>query len=415
MEKENIFDVAVIGGGPGGMMAAVRASELGAKVILLEKNRKLGRKLLLTGNGRCNITNASFDLKELVFHYGENGKFLFPPLSKFGPQNVIDFFEKEKLKTKTERGKRVFPKSNKAESILNVFLRILRRNEVIVLCNSKVHRLSLKDNKIKKIILDNKKEIFAKNYIIATGGFAYPATGSTGDGIRWAKAVGHKVEKERPVLVPLKIKESWVKELQGLGLKNVEIEAISGKKKIKRFGELLFTHYGVTGPTILDASKEVGEMLKKGEVKIFLDLKPALDYKKLDERLQRDFQKYSNKLFKNGLDDLLPAKMIPVIIKMTNIDEKKKINEITKEERKVLLNLLKKLEMTVDDLMGFDLAITSCGGVSLEEIDNKTMKSKKINNLFFAGEIIDIDGPTGGFNLQLCWSTGYAAGENAVK
>jgi len=200
-----------------------------------------------------------------------------------------------------------------------------------------------------------------------------------------------------------------------LGLKNVEIEVVSKKKKIKRFGELLFTHYGVTGPIILDASKEVGEMLKKEEVKIFLDLKPALDYKKLDERLQRDFQKYSNKLFKNGLDDLLPAKMIPVVVKMTSIEEKKKINEITKEERRVLLNLLKKLEMTVDSLMGFDLAITNYGGVSLEEIDNKTMKSKKINNLFFAGEIINIDGPTGGFNLQLCWSTGYVAGENAVK
>jgi predicted Rossmann fold flavoprotein len=413
MEKENIFDVAVIGGGPGGMMAAVRASELGAKVILLEKNKNLGRKLLLTGNGRCNITNADFDLKNLVSRYGGNGGFLFPLFSKFGPKDVIDFFEKEKVKTKVERGKRVFPKSNKAKSVLSVFLRILKRNEVVILCNSKVHRLSLKDNKIRKIVLDNKKEIFAKNYVVATGGFAYPATGSTGDGIRWAKALGQKTEKEKPVLVPLKIKDGWVKELQGLGLKNVEIEVVSGKRKIKRFGELLFTHYGVTGPIILDVSKEVGEIL--GEVKIFLDLKPALDYKKLDERIQRDFQKYSNKLFKNALDDLLPKKMIPIIIKMTKISEKKKINEITKEERKVLTNLLKKVEMTVDGLMGFDLAITSCGGVSLEEIDNKTMRSKKISNLLFAGEIIDVDGPTGGFNLQLCWSTGYMAGESATK
>jgi predicted Rossmann fold flavoprotein len=414
MEKENIFDVAIIGGGPGGMMSAIRASDLGAKVILLEKNKKLGRKLLLTGNGRCNITNATFDLKNLVSSYGKKGKFLFPLFTRFGPKDVVDFFEKEKLKIKIERGKRVFPKSNKAESVLKVFLKVLKRNGVVVLCNSKVHRLSLKNNKIRKIVLDNKKEIFAKNYIIATGGFAYPMTGSTGDGIRWSKTVGHKVEKEHPVLVPLKIKEPWVKELQGLGLKNIEIEVVSGKKKIKRFGELLFTHYGVTGPIILDISKEVGGMLKE-EVKIFLDLKPRLDYKKLDERLQRDFQKYSNKLFKNGLDDLLPKKMILIVIKMTNIDENKKINEITRDERKTLLNLLKRMEMTVDDLMGFDLAITSCGGVSLDEIDNKTMRSKKISNLFFAGEIIDIDGPTGGFNLQLCWSTGYVAGESAIK
>lgn len=413
MEKENIFDVAVIGGGPSGMMTAVRASELGAKVVLLEKNKILGKKLLLTGNGRCNVTNADFELKSLVSRYGKNGKFLFPLFFQFGPKEVIDFFEKEKVKTKIERSKRVFPKSNKAKSILDVFLRVLSRNEVVVLCNSKVHRLSLKDNKIRKIVLDNKKEIFAKNYVVATGGFAYPATGSTGDGVRWAKTLGQKIEKEKPVLVPIKIKEKWVKELQGLGLKNIEIEVASSKRKIKRFGELLFTHYGVTGPIILDVSKEVGEMA--GEAKIFLDLKPALDYKKLDERIKRDFQKHSNKLFKNALDDLLPKKMISLIIKMTKIPENKKVNEITKNERRTLVDLLKRLEMTVDGLMGFDLAITNSGGVSLEEIDNKTMRSKKINNLFFAGEIIDIDGPTGGFNLQICWSTGYVAGENAIK
>lgn len=410
MEKD-IYDVAVIGGGPAGMMAAVRASELGGKVILVEKNKKLGKKLLLTGNGRCNITNAEFNLKELVSRYGKNGRFLFPLFSYFGPEEVIKFFEEENLKIKIERGQRVFPKSNKAESVLKHFLKILKRNEVTVLCNVKVHRLSVKDGKIRRIVLDNKKEICARNYIVATGGFAYPITGSTGDGIRWAKTVGHLVEEEKPVLVPLKIKESWVKDLQGLGLKNVEIEVFPSK--IKRFGELLFTHYGLTGPIILDVSKEIGEM--KGEVKIYLDLKPALDYKKLDLRLQRDFKKYSNKLFKNSLDDLLPSKMIPVIVKMSGVDGNKKVNEITKEERRRLVLLLKKMEMTFCDLMGFDLAITNSGGVSLNEIDNKTMKSKKISNLFFAGEIIDVDGPTGGFNLQVCWSTGYVAGENAVK
>ncbi len=410
MEKY-IYDVVVIGGGPAGMMAAVRASELGAKVILIEKNKKLGKKLLLTGNGRCNITNAEFDLKNLVSHYGKNGRFLFPLFSYFGPKEVIRFFEEEKLKTKTERGQRVFPKSNKAESVLNLFLKIFKKNDVTVLCNTKIHRLSVKDGKIRKIVLDNKKEICARNYIIATGGFAYPVTGSTGDGIRWAKSVGHSTEEEKPVLVPLKIKESWVKDLQGLGLKNVEIEVFPFK--IKRFGELLFTHYGLTGPIILDVSKEIGEI--KGEVKIYLDLKPALDYKKLDLRLQRDFEKYSNKPFKNSLDDLLPSKMIPVVVRMSGIDGNKKVNEITKEERRVVVSLLKKMEMTVSGLMGFDLAITSSGGVSLNEIENKTMKSKRISNLFFAGEIINVDGPTGGFNLQVCWSTGYVAGENAAK
>jgi predicted Rossmann fold flavoprotein len=410
MEKDT-YDVIIIGGGPAGMMAAVRASELGAKVILIEKNKKLGKKLLLTGNGRCNITSAEFDLKILVSRYGKNGRFLFPLFASFGPQGVIDFFEKENLKIKVERGQRVFPKSNKAESVLSLFIKILKRNNVTVLCNTKVHRFSIKDRKVKKIVLDNKKEICARNYIIATGGFAYPVTGSTGDGIRWAKTTGHLTVEERPVLVPLKIKESWVKDLQGLGLKNVEIEIFPSK--IKRFGELLFTHYGLTGPIILDVSKEIGEI--KGEVKIHLDLKPALDYKKLDLRLQRDFQKNSNKLFKNSLDDLLPSKMIPVIVKMSKIEEDKKVNEITKEERKGLVSLLKKMEMTACGLMGFELAITSSGGVSLDDIDNKTMKSKKINNLFFAGEIIDVDGPTGGFNLQLCWSTGHVAGENATK
>jgi predicted Rossmann fold flavoprotein len=413
MKKENIFDVAIIGGGPAGMIAAVKAAELGAKVILLEKNKKLGRKLLLTGNGRCNITNAEFNLKELVDRYGKKGKFLFPLFDCFGPREVIEFLEERGLKTKIERGKRVFPRSEKAESVLKLFIKLLKKNEVMVLLGTKVHRLSLKKGKIRKIVLDNKKEIFAKNYLLATGGFAYSLTGSTGDGVRWAKTLGHKTEEARPVLVPLKIKEKWVKDLQGLSIKNVKMEVISGKKKVKRFGELLFTHYGISGPIVLDVSKEVGEMGK--EVKIFLDLKPALNHKKLDLRIQRDFKKYSNKQLKNSLDDLLPSKMIPVVVLMSKIEGDKKVNEVTKEERKELVKLLKKVEMTVDKLMGFDLAITNSGGVSLDEIDNKTMQSKKVSNLFFAGEVIDIDGPTGGFNLQVCWSTGYVAGENAAK
>ncbi len=415
MKNENIYDVCVVGGGPAGMMAAIAAAKEGAKVILLEKNKKLGQKLLLTGGGRCNITNAEFDNKKLVSFYGKKGKFLFPAFSVFGPQEVIDFFEEEKVKTKIERGGRVFPKTNKAEHVLKAFVLALRRLEVDVALNAKVHRFSLSGDKIKKIVLKNKREVFARNYILATGGMAYPLTGSTGDGIRFLPALNHQIERVKPVLTPLIIKEHIFYSLQGLSLKNIELTVMQEKKKLKAFGECMFTHYGLSGPVPLELSKEIGEMLELGEVKLFLDVKPALDIKKLDERIRRDFQKYSNKRFKNSLEDLLPKKMIPVIIALSKINPDKKVNEITKEERMRLARLLKKIEMSVAGLAGFELAITSSGGVPLNEIDDKTMKSKKIENLFFAGEIIDVDGPTGGFNLQLCWSSGFVAGKSAAK
>ncbi len=415
MEKENVFDIAVIGGGPAGMIAAGRAAQLGARVVLLEKNKKLGRKLLLTGNGRCNITNAEFDLKKLISCYGRNGKFLFRAFGFFGPEEVIKFFEERRLKTKIERGKRVFPKTEKASDVLDTLLRYLRENRVTVVCDAKVHRFSSDSKGIKKIILQNKRAVFAKNYIICTGGMAYPLTGSTGEGLRWAKLLGHTVKKQKPALVPLEIKEDWAKALQGLSLKNVELTVKNRKRSIKKMGECIFTHYGISGPIVLELSKTIGEILSKGEVKVFLDLKPALEEKKLDARIQRDFKKHSNKLFKNALYDLLPSKIIPVVIFLSGIDEDKEVNKINKEERKKIVKILKGMEMTVKNLMGFDLAITSTGGVSLSEIDEKTMRSKKISNLFFAGEVIDIDGPTGGFNLQLCWATGYLAGESAVN
>ncbi len=397
------------------MMAAISSARKGASVVLLEKNKKLGQKLLLTGNGRCNITNAEFDTKRLVSYYGKRGKFLFSAFHLFGPQEVMDFLKEERVSTKIERGGRVFPKSNKAESVLNALIRCLKKNNVTVVCNAKVHRLAEKDKRIKKIVLQGKKEVFAKNYILCAGGVAYPATGSTADGIRMAKSLGHKIEEINPALVPIKIKEGFVKDLGGLSLKNVEITAKRGKKSLKKFGECLFTHYGMSGPIILEMSKEIGEMWKEGEVSLFLDLKPALDCKKLDRRVQRDFQKYGNKLFKNSLNDLLPSKLIFPIIKLSRIDPQKKVNEITRDERKRLVGILKNMEMTVEGTMGVDLAITNTGGVSLSEIDEKTMRSKKINNLFFAGDIIDLDGPTGGFNLQMCWSTGYVAGKSSAK
>ncbi len=415
MKKEKIFDIAVVGGGPAGMMAAGKAAQMGMKVILIEKNKKPGRKLLLTGNGRCNITYKEFDIRKLISFYGKKGGFLFSPFSFFGPKEVIDFFEKMKVRVKTERGKRVFPKSNKAESVLNALLRYLKRGEVFLLCGNKVHRVSHDKKNIEKLILQDKSILRAKKYIFCTGGMAYPSTGSTGEGLNWAASLTHKIEKQEPVLVPVKIKEKWVKNLQGLGLKNIELSVLQKGKKKKFFGECLFTHYGISGPVVLQSSQLIGDMLKKGEVKIKIDLKPALSREKLDSRIRRDFKKYSNKLFKNSLNDLLPSKIIPVLVDLSKINPEKKVNEIKKEERKKIVKLMKEMEMTVEELMGFDLAITTKGGVCLSEINEKTMQSKLIDNLFFAGEIIDINGPTGGFNLQICWSTGYLAGKSAAQ
>lgn len=394
-------------------MAAGRAAELGKKVVILEKNKKPGRKLVLTGKGRCNITNAEFDLRNLVSNYGKKGQFLFHAFHVFGPKKVIEFFNKWGLETKIERGKRVFPASDNSEDVLKVFIKYLLKGKVKILYGAEVVDIERKKHHINKLILKD-GEIIAKNYIICTGGKSYPATGSTGQGYEWAEKLGHHIEDLMPALVPLKIREKWVQELQGLSLKNVEAVIFQNdKKQASVFGECLFTHFGLSGPIILDVSGKVGELLKKGAVEISLDLKPALDFETLDERLQKDFQKYHNKFFQNSLDDLLPQKIISVIVKFSGIDSMKKTTYITKEERHNLVKLLKNLKMTVAGLLGFESAIVTNGGISLREIDDKTMKSKIVDNLFFAGEIIDVTGPSGGFNLQTCWSTGYLAGENA--
>ena len=415
-ENEIIFDVTIIGGGPAGMMAAGRAGEMGAKVVLLERNNALGRKLLLTGKGRSNITKAEFNSRELIKKYGREGDFLLYPLSVFGVKETIDFFEKKGLKIKTERGKRIFPQSDKASDVLAILIDYLKLGGVKIMTNSKVEKILKQKNRASKIILKDGREISAKNYIIATGGKSFPGTGSTGDGYQWAKELGHSISKLRPALVPLKIKESWPKMAQGLALKNVELSVFqNNKKKDSRFGEMLFTHFGISGPIILDLSGKIAELLEKGEVKLVLDLKPALDFQTLDKRIQSDFSKYSQKLFKNSLSDLLPQKLIPIIVKLSGITPLKKVNVITREERYKLVRLLKGLAMTVSSLLGFEMAIVTSGGVSLKEIDSKTMKSKLIENLFFAGEIINLHGPTGGYNLQLCWSTGYLAGQMAAN
>jgi predicted Rossmann fold flavoprotein len=410
------FDVAVIGGGPAGMMAAGRAGELGAKVVLLEKNPSPGKKLLITGKGRCNITQAEFDNKEFVKALGKNGKFLFSSLALFGPEKTVEFFEHRGIRTKTERGGRIFPVSDRAQDVLNSMLKYLQENKVKIITGAKILGFDLKNNHIHSIKLENGQNIVADNFIIATGGKSYPVTGSMGEGYEWAKNFGHKIIETLPALTPIKTQEEWPKSLSGLSLKNVSINIYqNGKKQDSRFGEMLFTHFGISGPIVLDASKNIGELLKKGEVEIQIDLKPALDFPKLDQRLLRDFKENINKDFINYLPELLPQKIIGTIIKLSAIDPRKKINSISKEERKDLVKLLKSLKIKVEDTVGYTQAIVTSGGVNLKEIDSKTMKSKIIDNLSFAGEIIDLDGPTGGYNLQICWSTGFAAGNYAAK
>lgn len=405
------------------MMAAGRASlrqDFGvpkkARVVLLEKNASLGRKLLITGKGRCNITQAEFDLKELIGKLNnKKGKFLFSALSAFGSEDVIKFFEDRKLPVKVERGGRVFPVSDKSNDVLKVLLEYLKEGKVEIISGAEVAGFEMKDGKIECVNLKNGK-VYADKFILATGGKSYPTTGSTGDGYQWARELGHKIIAPMPALVPIKTKERWAKDLQGLSLKNIEISVWqNGKKQEARFGEMLFTHFGLSGPIILDVSKRVGELLAKGEVIIKIDLKPALNAEQLDKRLQRDFAENINKDFKNYLPELLPKKMIETIITLSGIGAEQKINSITKEQRRHLRDFLKTLQLEVIGLLGYDQAIVTSGGVDLKEIDPRTMRSKLVSNLFFAGEIIDLDGPTGGYNLQICWSTGYLAGESSIK
>lgn len=417
------FDIVVIGGGPAGMMAAGRAAELGARVALVEKNESLGKKLLITGRGRCNITQAEFNDKEFIRKLGNKksllagrqGKFLFSALASFGPAAVVDFFEARNLKTKIEKDGRVFPVANSSYDVLDSLMKYLEDNEVRIILGAEVERFETVQNEIKSIRLKD-TVIYADKFIFCTGGKSYPSTGSTGDGYKWAEKLGHKITKLAPALVPVKIKESWVKDLQGLSLKNIEIKVFQGNKKQEiRLGEMLFTHFGLSGPIILSVSQRVGELLENGEVAIAIDLEPALSREQLDKRLQEDFRKNIHKDFKNYLPELLPQKMVEVMVKLSGIEANKKINFITKAERQKLINLLKDLRVTVEDTLGYGQAIITSGGVDLKEVDSRTLHSKIIKNLFFAGEILDLDGPTGGYNLQICWSTGYAAGTSAAK
>jgi len=414
---ENNCDIAVIGGGPAGMMAAGRAAELGSRVVLIEKNNQLGIKLLITGKGRCNFTHYEFARNSIAENFGKKGRFLYRALDRFGVSAVLEFFESRGLEWEVERGNRVFPASGDARTILKVLTEYLNKGKVKIICNAKVLDIASADEGLQKFkIIFNEQTIFSDRIIICTGGKSYPQTGSTGDGYLWAKKFGHKINKPLPALNPVRTSEIWVQELQGLTLKNISLQLYQGgKKKDERFGEMLFTHFGISGPIVMDMSKHIGQLLRKGKAKLWLDLKPALDFKKLDERIRRDFLEFKGRMFKNSLKKLLPGSMIGVIVKLSGIDPEKKVDYISKEERNRLVHLLKELELTPTQLLGYQWSVVTSGGVELREINPDTMESKKIPGMFFAGEIIDLDGPSGGYNLQECWSTGYLAGESAVK
>ena len=407
-------NVIVVGGGAAGMMAAIFAARNGQNVTLLEKNEKLGKKIFITGKGRCNITNAS-EIEDLFSAVISNPKFLYSGFYSFTNDQVIHFFEELGVATKIERGNRVFPVSDHSSDVIAALAREMQHLKVKVQLHCEVKELLINNEReIKGVRLANGKKMTADAVVVATGGISYPSTGSTGDGYRFARNCGHKVTELFPSLVPMEVKEWYAKELQGLSLKNIEIHITDGKKKLyDEFGEMLFTHYGVTGPVILSASSIVGKTLEKKELVLHIDLKPALTEEQLDKRLLREFEANHNKQFKNAIDSLLPAKLRPVIIELSGIEEEKKVHEITKEERLNLLRLIKDFHMTLPGLSGYTEAIITKGGISVKEIDPGTMESKLIKNLYFAGEVLDLDAVTGGYNLQIAWSTGYLAGISA--
>ncbi len=421
------MNTIVIGGGPAGMMAAMQAAKMGDNVTLLEKMPSLGRKLLITGKGRCNIT-SSLPMEEFISNVPGNGMFLYSSFQQFTNKDIIGLLEQEGLQVKEERGHRIFPITDQAKDVLNIFLSLLKKYKVIVKTNAKVEKLIIKEGKavgVQCLFCDEEEKILeAQKFILATGGKSYPITGSTGDGYRLAQQVGHTITKIKPSLVPLTTcgeSLKLCKKMQGLSLKNVKIQLkdkLKNKTIYEDFGEMLFTHWGISGPTILSASAhllrypKVEDLLQNHQIYLKIDLKPALTVEKLEERLLRDFTKFRNKEFKNSLDELLPKKMIEPIIEITQIEPDKKVNAITKQERLRLVQLLKDLELEINGFRPIEEAIITSGGISIKEINPKTMESKIVKGLYFAGEVIDVDAYTGGFNLQIAYSTGYSAGSH---
>lgn len=408
------YDVAVLGGGPAGMLAAGTAASLGNSTILIEKNEKLGKKLFITGKGRCNVTNAA-DFDEFMKNIPKNNKFFYSAFSSFSNEDLIALLNSLGLKTKVERGGRIFPESDKSSDVIKALEKYLHMYKVEIKLNSKALEVRQENGEVSGVLMDNGHFIECSSVIICTGGVSYPQTGSTGEGYKIAEKAGHSVTELVPSLVPLVSDDEFIKELQGLSLKNVAIKAFADDKQVyEDFGEMLFTHYGLSGPIILSASFFISEHLRKDRrIKLAIDLKPALSEEELDKRLLRDFEKNTNKHFKNSLDELLPQKLIPVIISLSGIAETKEVHQVTKEERKSLVRLLKNLTVSITGTRPIEEAIVTSGGIKLKEINPKTMESKLVKGLYFAGEVIDLDAFTGGFNLQIAFSTGYVAGMNA--
>lgn len=401
--------IGIIGGGPAGMMAAIMASSKNNEIYLIEKNNKLGKKMFITGKGRCNITNA-IPIEDFFEYIVSNKNFLYSSLYSFTNENIMELLKEYNLDLKIERGNRVFPKSDKSSDVINTFQKILNKSNVNILLNSKVEDIVYEDNKF-LVNINGENHNFDK-LILSTGGKSYPTTGSTGDGYIFAEKMGHTVTEIRPSLVPIEIKDNWTKSLQGLSLKNITLKAFKKDKLIhEEFGEMIFTHFGISGPIVLSTSNFLSRY-KDLNFYFKIDLKPALDFDTLDKRILRDFEKYNNKQLKNSLNDLLPQKIIPIIILLSKIDEKTIVNQITKGQRYKLISTIKDLSMDFKNFRPIEEAIITSGGVSTKEINPSTMESKIVPNLFFAGEIIDVDALTGGFNLQIAYSTGHLAGIN---
>ena len=413
--------VIIIGGGPAGMLAAISAAKESNEVILLEKNNSLGRKLLITGKGRCNIT-SSIDIDEFIKNIPGNGRFLYSAFQNFTNQDIIKLIENNGIKVKEERGNRIFPVTDRAEDVLNCLIKEMKKyRQIEIKTGKKVENILVENGEAIGVKLETGEKIFGSKIVLATGGKSYPVTGSDGDGYKMAKSLGHTIEKIRGSLVPLTGDKILCQSMQGLSLRNVKIQIkdLEKNKKIyDDFGELLFTHFGVSGPTILSSSahllryKDIDRLFKEDKIKLYTDLKPALSTEELDLRIRRDFEEIKNKEFKNSLEKLLPKKMIQAVLDLSGIDINKKVNSITKEERLKLVELLKNFEINIDGFRPVEEAIVTAGGISIKEINPKTMESKLVKGLYFAGEIIDVDAYTGGFNLQIAYSTGFTAGLN---
>ena len=397
------------------MFAALGAAEAGHRVTILEQNEKLGKKIYITGKGRCNLTNAC-DTEEIFAHVPRNAKFLYSAIYTYDNFRVMEFFEANGMPVKTERGNRVFPVSDHSSDVISTLQKALEKAGVEVLLHTKVTEILSKDGKIAGVRLKNGEKRTADAIILATGGQSYSSTGSTGDGFVFAEQLGHKIEEPVPSLVPMTVLEDYCMQMQGLSLRNVQATIREGGKVFfEEFGEMLFTHFGVSGPLMLSASSVVNDRLRKKNLSLTIDLKPALSEEQLDARILRDFEENKNRQFKNSVKGLLPAKMIPVVISLSGIDPEKKINGITKQERKKLVECIKAFPLTLTGLRGFNEAIITRGGVSVKQVDPSTMESKLVKGLYFAGEILDVDAYTGGFNLQIAWSTGYLAGSSIAE